>query len=126
MTRIIRVIGAMSVAASVGGCWGTVSENPAAQYLRRTDTITTSAGNAKDANAATHAIDPWPPGVNDPRIPANGERMAGAVQRYRGQGQGQRQDSQAGAGQQAAPSSAGATTPMTGGSTSGDRSTLPY
>jgi hypothetical protein len=40
-------------------------------------------------------IDPWPPGVGDRRIPANGERMVGAVERYqrpqtgRSQGRGQ-------------------------------------
>ena len=34
-------------------------------------------------NAATHIIDPWPRYVGNRRIPANGERMAGAVERYR-------------------------------------------
>jgi hypothetical protein len=58
--------------------------------------VTLSAGNAKDVNAATHVIDPWPRNVKDRRISGNGERMVGAVQRYQrpqtgrtpGQGQG--------------------------------------
>jgi len=53
------------------------------QYIQRSDTITLGAGNAKDANAATHVIDPWPPYVGNRRIPGNGERMSGAVERYR-------------------------------------------
>ena len=52
-------------------------------YLERIEGVTTSAGNAKDINAVTHMIDPWPRHVRNRRIPANGERMAGAIYRYR-------------------------------------------
>ena len=52
-------------------------------YLERIEGVTTSAGNAKDINAVTHMIDPWPRNVRNRRIPANGERMVGAVERYR-------------------------------------------
>jgi hypothetical protein len=52
-------------------------------YLQRTDKIYPGAGDAKDVNAATHVIDPWPRNVGDRNIPANGERMVGAVTRYR-------------------------------------------
>jgi len=52
------------------------------EYLQRTDTITMSAGNAKEVNSAIHTIDPWPPHVYNRRIPANGARMTGAIQRY--------------------------------------------
>ena len=52
-------------------------------YLQRIDGVTAGAGNAKDVNAITHIIDPWPPYVANRRIPANGERMTGAVDRYR-------------------------------------------
>jgi hypothetical protein len=58
-------------------------QDPVSQYLQRSDKITLSAGNAKEVNAATHVIDPWPPYVGNRRIPGNGERMAGAVERYR-------------------------------------------
>jgi len=52
-------------------------------YLQRIEGVTAGAGNAKDVNAVTHAIDPWPPYVANRRIPANGERITGAVDRYR-------------------------------------------
>ena len=52
-------------------------------YLERKDTITSGAGDARDVNAATHIIDPWPRYVGNRRIPANGERAVGAIERYR-------------------------------------------
>lgn len=52
-------------------------------YLQRFDGIQPGAGDARDVNAATHVIDPWPPYVANRHIPANGERMANAVRRYR-------------------------------------------
>jgi uncharacterized phage-associated protein len=58
-------------------------QDPVDQYLHRSDKITLSAGNAKQVNAATHVIDPWPRYVGNRRIPGNGERMAGAAERYR-------------------------------------------
>jgi hypothetical protein len=58
-------------------------QDPAAEYLQRSNKITLSAGNAKEVNAATHVIDPWPPYVGNRRIPGNGERMVSAIERYR-------------------------------------------
>jgi hypothetical protein len=52
-------------------------------YQQRSDTIFPGAGDAKSANSAIHVIDPWPRHSANPRIPANGERMVGAVERYR-------------------------------------------
>jgi hypothetical protein len=52
-------------------------------YLERLEGVTASAGDAKDVNAVTHMIDPWPRNVRNRRIPANGQRMAGAIDRYR-------------------------------------------
>jgi hypothetical protein len=80
--HIVRAFTVLTLASGLGGCWAGIYESPAAQYISRSDTITLSAGNAKDVNAATHVIDPWPRYVNDRRIRANGERMVGAVQRY--------------------------------------------
>ena len=79
--HIARLIGCLSLAAALGGCWGTVTENPAAEYVHRTDTIVPDAGEAMKVNAATHVVDPWPRYVGDRRIPADGERMVTAVQR---------------------------------------------
>ncbi len=58
-------------------------EEFAAPYRQRLDSITPSAGNAKEVNGITHIIDPWPRRVGNRRIPANGERMVGAIERYR-------------------------------------------
>jgi hypothetical protein len=58
-------------------------DDPSEQYLQRTDTITVGAGDAKEVNAATHIIDPWPRNVRNKHIPANGQRMVGAIERYR-------------------------------------------
>ncbi len=117
MTKLIRAAAVAALACALGGCFG---EN--AQYLHRSDTIALDNGNAADANIAIHTINPWPRGVGDRRIPANGDRMVGAVDRYRGQ---------APAGQGAAPApgqSAGpAPPPVTPSSSSATPpATLPY
>lgn len=52
------------------------------EYFHRSNSITIGAGNAKEVNAASQVIDPWPPHVGNRRIPANGDRMTGAIQRY--------------------------------------------
>jgi hypothetical protein len=54
-----------------------------AEYFERSDTITLGAGDAPEMNARIHTIDPWPAYVGNRRIPGDGERMSGAVQRYR-------------------------------------------
>jgi hypothetical protein len=85
MTMKIRcIIGWATIAASLtcSGAWAW-DQDPAAQYFERKDTIVSGAGDAKNVNAATHIIDPWPRYVGNRRIPGNGERMTGAVERYR-------------------------------------------
>lgn len=52
-------------------------------YSQRIEGVTASGGNAKAINSATHIVDPWPPYAQDRHIPANGERMVGAFERYR-------------------------------------------
>ena len=58
-------------------------DDPSEQYLARKNGVTLGAGDAKSVNSATHIIDPWPRYVGNARIPANGQRMQGAVERYR-------------------------------------------
>ena len=53
-----------------------------ARYFQRIDPISVTAGDAKNVNAVTHIIDPWPPYARDRRIPVNGQRMVGAINRY--------------------------------------------
>ena len=71
---------AASLACSGASAW---DQDPAAQYFERKDTIVSGAGDARNVNAATHIIDPWPRYVGNRRIPANGDRMSRAIERYR-------------------------------------------
>jgi len=59
------------------------AEDPITQYTQRADAITLSVGNAAAANEAIQTIDPWPRASASRNIPGNGERMAGAYERYR-------------------------------------------
>lgn len=112
MIYIIRITGAIALAAACGGCWADVYEPPGVEYIHRSDTITLSAGNAKDINAATHVIDPWPRRVANRRIPGHGERMAHAIDRYKS---GATQSSQGQGGPQVIGIPVGAATPSSGG-----------
>jgi len=125
MMRIAQLLCFLTLATALGGCWSGIYENPAAQYVHRSDTVTLSAGNAKDVNAVVHVIDPWPPYVGNRRIPGNGERMVGAVNRYQ-RPQAARSQSPGQGGQPINPSDAGGTS--TGGSSGAavPAATLPY
>jgi hypothetical protein len=126
MKKLARILACIALAAAGGGCWpGSPYGSAASQYIHRSDTITLSAGNAKDVNAATQVIDPWPRYVNKKRIPANGERMVGAVQRYQGKGAAKGPGQ---AGQPAGPvGGAGAPPPVTpSGAAATPSATLPY
>src|SRR5205807_1597671 len=81
-TRIIIAMAAVAgvLSSSAASAW---DQDPFAMYIQRSDKITLGAGDAKDVNAATHVIDPWPRDVGNRNIPANGERMVGAITRYR-------------------------------------------
>src|SRR5258708_4645326 len=80
--RHIIVLAALAggLASSSALAW---DQDPFAMYLQRSDTVTLDAGNAKSTNAVTHVVDPWPPYVGNRRIPGNGQRLSGAVERYR-------------------------------------------
>ena len=88
MQKIARLLCCLPPLAAAGGCMQTVSPyDPGVdyvqQYAQRSQKVTLSAGNAVETNAAIHTIDPWPRYVANKRIPANGQRMVGAVERYR-------------------------------------------
>ena len=82
--KIRCIIGSAAFAASLtcSGAWAW-DQDPAAQYFARKDTIVSGAGDARNVNAATHIIDPWPRHVANRRIPGNGERIARAMERYK-------------------------------------------
>src|SRR5260370_40730087 len=87
MKKIARLLCCLPLLAAAGGCMQTVSPyDPGVDYIQeyaqRSQTITLSAGNAKETNLAIHAIDPWPRYVGNKRIPANGQRMPGPGERY--------------------------------------------
>ena len=52
-------------------------------YFDRRETVVPYAGDAKAINQVTMMVDPWPPHSANRNIAFNGERMAGAVERYR-------------------------------------------
>jgi hypothetical protein len=76
--RLLTILAALSL----GGCYGLAGDDEMSRYLQRSDTITMSAGDAKQVNAVTHTINPWPRYVQDRRIATDARRATGAVQRY--------------------------------------------
>ena len=76
--RLLIVVAALSL----GGCYGLAGDDEMSRYLQRSDTMTMSAGDAKQVNAVTHTIHPWPRYVWDRRIATDARRTTGAVQRY--------------------------------------------
>jgi hypothetical protein len=66
----------------LGGCYGLYGHDEVDRYFQRSDTITMSAGDAKQVNAVTHTIHPWPRNVGDRRIAYDGRRVGAAVTRY--------------------------------------------
>ena len=66
----------------LGGCYGVAGHDEMERYVQRSDTITMSAGDAKQVNAVTHTINPWPPNVADRRIAYDARRVGAAVTRY--------------------------------------------
>src|SRR3954447_26807022 len=66
----------------LGGCYGVYGHDETDRYFQRSDTITMSAGDAKQVNAVTHTIHPWPRYVGDRRIAYDARRVGSAVTRY--------------------------------------------
>src|SRR6266702_6212999 len=66
----------------LGGCYGLAGHDEMDRYFQRSDTITMSAGDAKQVNAVTHTINPWPRNVGDRRIAYDARRVGAAVTRY--------------------------------------------
>jgi hypothetical protein len=62
-------------------CRAQVLNDLFSQYVERGITITPGAGNAKDANAAIHTIDPWPAYAGYTYIPGEGRRAVNSIER---------------------------------------------
>ena len=52
-------------------------------YFDRRESISLAAGDDTYSNQVTHMVDPWPANSANRNISYNGEKMAGAVERYR-------------------------------------------
>src|SRR5258706_4801233 len=68
---------------TLGSCNGLAGNDEMDRYFQRSDSITLSAGDAKQANAVTHTINPWPSYVGDRRIVVGAAKTGGAIGRYR-------------------------------------------
>lgn len=68
---------------TLGACNGLAGNDEMDRYFQRSDTITLSAGDAKQVNAVTHTIHPWPRGVGDRRIVVDAGKTSSAIKRYR-------------------------------------------
>lgn len=66
----------------LGGCYGLAGHDEMDRYVQRSDTVTMTAGDAKQVNAVTHTINPWPRNVGDRRIAYDARRVGAAVTRY--------------------------------------------
>jgi hypothetical protein len=66
----------------LGGCYGLAGHDEMDRYIQRSDTLTMSAGDAKQVNAVTHTINPWPRYVGDRRLAYDARRVGSAVTRY--------------------------------------------
>jgi hypothetical protein len=76
--RLLRwLLPALFAAGTLAGC------ADADLYFDRRDTISLSAGDAVASNIIVQTIDPWPPVAGNRNIPANGDRMQAAGERYR-------------------------------------------
>ncbi len=53
------------------------------QYLDRNEGVTSFAGNSQAANEAKMVVDPWPRNVENTDIPADGQRMANTIDKYK-------------------------------------------
>ena len=81
MNAASLAMGLLAASTMSSACRAQIFDDPFSQYFERGITITPGAGNAKDANAAIHTIDPWPPYAGDTRIPGNGREAVGSVVR---------------------------------------------
>ena len=70
-----RVAAASLVAAMLAGCSDI--------YYDRREAIALGADDAVAGNRAIHTIDPWPRHSANRNIAFNGERLQGAIERYR-------------------------------------------
>jgi hypothetical protein len=79
MTRNCLVL---LIALPLTGCYGLYGNDEFDRYFQRSNTLTMSAGDAKQVNAVAQTIHPWPSHVDDRRLAYDARRAGSAVQRY--------------------------------------------
>jgi hypothetical protein len=82
LAAIVRVVmfGGCFWFGECSGLWGFDEFQP---YVRRSDRMTMTSGDAKEVNAVTQTPTPWPRGVNDRRIVTDSAHMQRALDWYR-------------------------------------------
>lgn len=79
-TSLLRqFVAATLAAAALSAVLGACSDI----YYDRRDTVALGGPDAVATNRVTHIADPWPRHSSDNNIAFNGERLQGAVERYR-------------------------------------------
>lgn len=73
-TNLLRGLALTAVLMLLAAC---------SEYLDRREAISLNAGDALASDRVTMMVDPWPRVSADKNIRFNGERMQGAVARYR-------------------------------------------
>jgi hypothetical protein len=81
MRPLAIVIGLIGVTMMPGVGNAQFVDDPFSDYLQRSVTLSMGAGNAKDANAAIHTINPWPPYVGNRHIHTTGRQAVDSVER---------------------------------------------
>jgi hypothetical protein len=70
------------VSLPLAGCYGLYGNDEFDRYFQRSNTITMTAGDAKQVNGVAQTVHPWPYYVNDNRLAYDARRAGSAVQRY--------------------------------------------
>ena len=73
--RARTIAPALLMAALLGAC--------SDLYYDRREGVSFQAGNAVASNVAVETVDPWPPAAANRKIAGNGQRVQGAIERYR-------------------------------------------
>ena len=69
-----RILAVAAMFATLAGC---------SQYFDRRDTMVESGGDSVATNQVTHMVDPWPRDSANRDIAFDGNKMEGAMERYR-------------------------------------------
>ena len=72
--KTVCTLALAAVFATLAGC---------SEYLDRRDTIALSGGDAVATNRVTHMVDPWPRDSANRDIAFDGNKIEGAMERYR-------------------------------------------